>query len=400
MRCLTFFLLVSAVALSVGCRTMDAERKQAVAKGLKIHFALFAEQVVSPRESDCPRRPLGPAFDYTGDFEAKLKYLDKAGVGTYWLYGFRGGEGTVRDIGLLKAAKAKLERYGKKAYIICEPLGHPCDEPPAGAPERAGPPGKGWRYRINADGRTDWGTACLDDVVLRDLVAATKAFRDAGFRKVFFDDDLRMGVGHGRVRWGDTSGGCFCDQCVAGFNRKHGTNYTRADLREIVMNPDKNPEALERWIAYNCDKITGFMKAVNLPGIQVGIMVMFGGNMNQGVDLAAIQKAVPDCMVRVGESHFNNGIFDHPNAESAVGEGIDSHKAQVGDVSRLYSENTVCPWPEMRPDNMARKMLLEVRHGLRNIMLMPPQLLDSPAHWEAIAGALPKALAIAAGEEL
>ena len=44
---------------------------------LKFNFALLAEQVVSPSESDRPRRSLG--FDETTPFETKLKYLDKVG---------------------------------------------------------------------------------------------------------------------------------------------------------------------------------------------------------------------------------------------------------------------------------------------------------------------------------
>jgi len=43
--------------------------------GLKFNFALTAEQVVSPSESDRPRRSLG--FDETTPFETKLKVLDK-----------------------------------------------------------------------------------------------------------------------------------------------------------------------------------------------------------------------------------------------------------------------------------------------------------------------------------
>ena len=38
--------------------------------------------------------------------------------------------------------------------------------------------------------------------------------------------------------------------------------------------------------------------------------------------------------------------------------------------------------------------MIEVEHGLRNIMLMPPQLLDAPAYWEAIAAVLPQAEAM------
>ena len=44
---------------------------------------------------------------------------------------------------------------------------------------------------------------------------------------------------------------------------------------------------------------------------------------------------------------------------------------------------------------MAKKLLIEVDHGLRNIMLTPPQLLDAPAYWEATAAVLPQALAMA-----
>ena len=104
---------------------------------LKFNFALTAEQVVAPGESDRPRRSIG--FDETTPFETKLKYLDKVGVSAFWLYGFRSAEGTMRDIGLLSEAKRKLERLGKEAYIVCEPVGHP-------DPNQKVLPGKGWRY--------------------------------------------------------------------------------------------------------------------------------------------------------------------------------------------------------------------------------------------------------------
>ena len=348
---------------------------------LKIHFALLAEQVVSPRESDCPRRTLG--LDDTTPFETKLKYLDKAGVSAFWLYGFRSAEGTMRDIGLLKAAKNKLERLGKEAHIVCEPVGHPNQNQKA-------LPARGWRYRINCDGTPDYGSADIEETLIRDLVTATTAFRDAGFKKVFFDDDLRMG------NWGASITGCFCEACIAGFNRLHGAHYTLEDLRRFVRNPAHHTEVCEQWMDYNCNKVTAFMKAVNLPGIQVGIMVMHNGDRKYGVDLPAILKEIPDCLVRVGEAHFNDADFDPPAGKASLIASLEMHKNIVRDVSRLYSENTVDPWPQLRPENMAKKLLIEVEHGLRNIMLMPPQLLDAPEYWDAIAAVLPEAKAIAA----
>jgi hypothetical protein len=53
-------------------KAMDMETPK-----LKFNFALLAEQVVSPSESDCPRRSYG--LDDATPFETKLKYLDKVG---------------------------------------------------------------------------------------------------------------------------------------------------------------------------------------------------------------------------------------------------------------------------------------------------------------------------------
>jgi hypothetical protein len=361
-------------------------KNQRVQEHLKINFALLAEQVVSVRESDCVRRPIpGIASTLptdTSDFETKLKYLDKAKVSGFWLYGFRSAEGTMRDIGLLKAAKEKLERLGKDAYICCEPVGHP-------DPNQKALPAKGWRYRINCDGTPDYGCADIEENLVRDLVNATKAFRDAGFKKVFFDDDLRMG----NWTW-DNPLGCFCEACIADFNRRQETRYTREDLRRFVKNPGEHTAVCEAWTNFICGKVTDFMKAVNLPGIQVGIMVMQWGKREHGIDLPSILKAVPDCLVRVGESQFNDAAFDSDSGKASLIQSLEMHKAIVKDVSRLYSENTVDPWPNLRPENMAKKLLIEVEHGLRNIMLMPPQLLDAPAYWEAIAAVLPQAEAM------
>jgi hypothetical protein len=387
-------LAVAGAALALATTDIQAEDKMNQTEPkktggtkvpLKINFALLAEQVVSAQESDCPRRPIpGIASTMptnTSTFETKLKYLDKAEVSAYWLYGFRSAEGTMRDIGLLKAAKQKLERLGKEAYIVCEPVGHPNRN-------QKTLPAQGWRHRINCDGTPDYGSADIEEHLVRDLVAATTAFRDAGFKKVFFDDDLRMG------NWGTNITGCFCEACIADFNRRQGTRYTREDLRRFVRNPGEHAAVCEQWMDFNCGKVTAFMKAVNLPGIQVGIMVMHNGDRKHGVDLPAILKAVPDCLVRVGEGHFNDAGFDPPGGKASLIASLEMHKAIVKDVSRLYTENTVDPWPKLRPENMAKKLLIEVEHGLRNIMLMPPQLLDAPEYWEAIATVLPQAKAM------
>ena len=53
----------------------------------------------------------------------------------------------------------------------------------------------------------------------------------------------------------------------------------------------------------------------------------------------------------------------------------------------------------MRPENVAKKLLLEVEHGLGQIMLMPPKLMDAPEYWEALADVLQQARAMAAAAD-
>jgi hypothetical protein len=131
---------------------------------------------------------------------------------------------------------------------------------------------------------------------------------------------------------------------------------------------------------------------------KVGIMVMHNGDRKHGIDLPAILQSVPDCLVRVGEGMFDDASFDPAWGKDFLIQSLEMHKAIVKDVSRLYTENTVHPWPNLRPENMAQKLLIEVEHGLRNIMLMPPCLLDAPAYWEAIAAVLPQAEAMVRGK--
>ncbi len=142
----------------------------------------------------------------------------------------------------------------------------------------------------------------------------------------------------------------------------------------------------ELWVEQNIASIESLM---------VGIMAMHNGDRKHGIDLPAILKAAPDCLLRVGEGHFDDVSFDPPCDKASLIESLETHKASVPDISRLYTENTVHPWPQLRPENMAKKLLIEMEHGLRNIMLMPPQLLDAPAYWEAIASVLAQAQAMA-----
>jgi hypothetical protein len=173
-----------------------------------------------------------------------------------------------------------------------------------------------------------------------------------------------------------------------------GLKFNFALTAEQVVSPSES-DRHRRSLGF--DETTPFETKLKVLD-KVGIMVMHNGDRKHGIDLPAILKAVPGCLVRVGEGMFDDASFDPDWGKKWLIQSLEMHKAIVKDVSRLYSENTVDPWPQMRPENMAKKLLIEVEHGLRNIMLMPPCLLDAPAYWEAIAAVVPQAEAMAGGK--
>ena len=59
---------------------------------------------------------------------------------------------------------------------------------------------------------------------------------------IWIDDDFRA-KGHGRVKFG-----CFCENCIAAFNEKHGTDMTREELVEKVLYGELSWR--EKWIAF------------------------------------------------------------------------------------------------------------------------------------------------------
>ncbi len=97
---------------------------------------------------------------------------------------------------------------------------------------------------------------------------------------MWFDDDLRE-LNHG------VSNGCFCDSCVAKFNKENGTDYDRATLVKAIS-ADKATE--EKWSAFRYGGLKRLLillrdtiKAVD-PSIKIGFMSTMRDTLN---DLAA-----------------------------------------------------------------------------------------------------------------
>ena len=308
------------------------------------------------------------------EYPQKAKHLKNAGVETVWLFGYFYGQWESSVEKLYKAKKI-LEDDGFEVCAINIPFGHGGNALDPSNPSISLDIGIGWQNRTDANGNSLINTVCCaNEQFLHDSVDVVKSLKEIGITKIFYDDDMRLGG------WGTDLQGCFCEHCLERFNYKHGVN---ADRRQIITNPSLE----EPWKAFQCASILNFVKTVSLDDITTGVMVMHNGDRQHGIDIPLIKQNIPSILFRVGEGHFDNESFAHPLAEKAIVSSIHTHMRLVENDELCYSESTVYPKKALSPENLIKKIKLEISCGLKNIYLMSGTWYLTPEYWEALANA-------------
>lgn len=313
------------------------------------------------------------------EFPARLKQMKRAGVENLWIYGYFYGHHE-SDPEQIHRARILLEEEGFRTGVLSLPVGHPGNSLNPDDPTLDLAIHPEWHYRIDQNGQKEYFIACINDVMIRHNFAAAQEYAQMGFTRHFFDDDLRLG------NWGDRVQGCFCDQCMDIFRQRTGLHMTRGQLATAI---DHDPAVREAWIQFNCDKLTGFMRDTVIPGMTGGIMVMHNGGRIHGISIPDIKAAVPDCMFRVGELHFDDASFNAPGGRESLANSVRNHMTLIGE-NPAYSESTVFPAAAMSPDNWIDKIRFEISLGLRNIFLMSGTWFFTEPYWTALERALPE----------
>lgn len=316
-------------------------------------------------------------------FKEKMQWMRDAGVGTLWLAGYFHGhmDAPLEDIA---RARGVLLDNGFDVQAINVPLGHGGNAMDPNDPTVDLSIGRGWRLTVGPDGKERYNTTCVDGRVIADTLAVVLALRDMGVTRVFYDDDLRLG------HWGRELQGCFCSRCLEEFSGLAGREVTRG---EIITAGD--PELAERWMDFTCGKLTDFLTGITPGGITSGVMVMHNGDRRHGIDIARMRKALPGTLFRVGEGHFGDASYEHPDARQALLASIHTHMARAGGQKYCYSESTIYPMGALTPANWISKMRLEIGAGLRNLFLMGGSAFITEEYWRALAKELPALRALA-----
>ncbi len=313
------------------------------------------------------------------DFPRRLNMIKRAGVQHLWLGGYFYGHHESEPEQLDRARKRILDE-GFHTGVISLPVGHPGNSLNPDDPTLDLAIHPEWRYRVGRQGKKEYFCACIDETMTRHNRAAAIEYAQMGFTRHFFDDDLRMG------NWGNEVRGCFCDSCIEKFNHRTGMHLSRLQLSAAI---DADPAVREAWIQFSCDKLTSFMRDTVVPGMQSGIMVMHNGGRNHGISIPDIKMAVPGCLFRVGELHFDDASYTAPGGRESLSASVKNHLALIGD-NPAFSESTVFPAAALSPENWIDKLRLEITLGLRNIFLMSGTWFFTDPYWLALQRALPE----------
>lgn len=135
------------------------------------------------------------------------------------------------------------------------------------------------------DGNTCQGSFCPNDRRVQDYIRRVyHAMALAGPDYLWIDDDVRL-AGHMPV-----SLTCFCDDCLALFEKESGRQYTRASLKTafVTGTPEQRLALRKAWLQHNRDTIARLFHLIERtvhgvkPGMPLGFMT--GDRFYEGYD--------------------------------------------------------------------------------------------------------------------
>ena len=187
---------------------------------------------------------------------------------------------------ILKDRVARVKALGMSCGLnILATIGH--------HPERLEDSAQGdWTYNTNIDGEVCLGSRCMNNPkFLEEYVGPLYRLHcEANPDFIWIDDDVR--AGHLPIGFV-----CFCDNCIAKFNKDYGYDFTREQLK-AAFEAEGGVELRKQWLSHQTDKYVALFKFIRQTvnayddGIMLGMMT--GERYFEGYDFAAWAQALSD----------------------------------------------------------------------------------------------------------
>ena len=292
-----------------------------------------------------------------------IEAIRRAGVSDVWINCFCCGHWWC-GIDRMKAWRSRIEAQGMRAHVLNIPLGHPglC---PAETLARGH---LGRRQELH-----------------RHL--APRSGHEGQLRCVAAD---RGGGRETGVSWTTTSAWprarldrrLLLPRAQAGVSATHGLWRTPVARPAGGHRPRPADARLRAWVEFTCDQLTECFRAQQkaVPGVQLGIMVMYFGAEKAGIRLTDYR----DVPMRVGEYKFDDETFAPVKGKTDELFSSLFHRRFVR-PELAYSETTAFPDKQLSLKNKVAKLAVSTLSDVRNTMFM----CDFPKeHWPTLAPAM------------
>ncbi|MCE4566718.1 hypothetical protein INQ51_20525 [Maribellus sp. CM-23] len=312
--------------------------------------------------------------------------ISQSGITHVWLTGYINGY-WYYPVERIKFWKNRFIETGVAAHILHVPLGHPANLSAHKGSSSLGIEGeipnitpKHWKKTTVSDGSLYSGIS-IHPPVIEENIEALKKSKGFGFKKVFLDDDFRLGTLPGII------GGCFCSEHKQAFLNKYGyNNNSWNDLLHNIKERD-HTEVLHSWVNYTCDQLSSEYNRMqsSVTDIQLGIMVMYLGAEKSGIRLSDYK----DSLLRVGEMMFDDNSFGKIKGKTDELFSSLFHRRFVT-PELAFSETTAYPPKNLSAKNLAAKLNVSLLSDVRNTLFMSGLTSFPLEYWSTLAPAMTK----------
>lgn len=148
-------------------------------------------------------------------------------------------------------------------------------------------------WAVDIDGERAWGMFCANSPEARQytLETAEKFLALLQPDSYWPDDDLRLYRKGGKNY-------CFCDRCIAKFNRRFGGSFTRQELKEALFGDMPDAGVRRQWMKFNGETLGEFAAlfraavAKVLPRCRLGIQTVYSDWRYDGDDFRPMIEAL------------------------------------------------------------------------------------------------------------
>uniref|UniRef100_UPI003217DF3A hypothetical protein n=1 Tax=uncultured Draconibacterium sp. TaxID=1573823 RepID=UPI003217DF3A len=312
--------------------------------------------------------------------------ISQSGITDVWLTGYINGY-WYYEVERIKLWRKQFLKKGIAAHILQVPLGHPANLSASKVGSSLGIEGeipnitpKHWTKKTTISGDLYSGVS-IHPPIVEENIEALKRAEQFGFKKVFLDDDFRLGTFPGII------GGCFCPYHKQEFLNKYGYSENAwTDLLENIK-PREIDETVHSWVNYTCDRLSEAYKQMqsSVPDVQLGIMVMYMGAEKSGIRLNDYKGA----LMRVGEMMFDDNSFGKVKGKTDELFSSLFHRRYV--VPELaFSETTAYPPENLSAKNLAAKLNISLLSDVRNTMFMSGLMPFPQEYWSTLAPEIKK----------